>query len=60
MCKKQKWYENTIIIITGDTSWHGESLKEAENFNEFIDIGLNTITDCWRSYKEFYCSGGIR
>ena len=36
--KKQKWYENTIIIITGDTSWHGESLKKAENFNEFIDI----------------------
>ena len=36
--KKQKWYENTIIIITGDTSWHGESLKKAENFDEFVDI----------------------
>ena len=36
--KKEKWYDNTIILITSDTSWHGESIKKANNYEEFIRI----------------------
>ena len=36
--KKENWYDNTIIVITSDTSWHGESIEKANNYDEFVRI----------------------